>query len=265
MSKPEKPADDAAALSALYRKISTERSPAALDARVLAAARSVDRPRTTWQPMLAMAASVVVAVSVGLQLDLTPPPDVADTLRQELDMAPQPEAAPRFDQDVSLDAAAGRVPATQELMEAAESRAAEKTRQRLGPSDDTQRRSEAGLEREAALAPVAAPAVRDAQADDATAADTLAKRVDAEQAAPVAAQRNAVAAEQPSTAAFSAAGLRAADATESLPCAAETDGHAALVACWQVLREADRDDDVAQLETIMLRRFPNLPLPVSED
>ncbi|MEL7536319.1 MAG: hypothetical protein AAFX44_14340 [Pseudomonadota bacterium] len=229
------------ALAALYRQISTESPPPALDERILADASAPTASASNWQPLLAMAASVVIAVLVGRELDLAGPTassaveatydaqanekvrtdaDTPDAFKVGDTASTNAEAGPA---NINLDAAASRAGTAQALAEQAAERA----------------------EREQADGPWHQPASEAAVADDAAAdrSSTPALRRAAPSAAVVRQLRETSFAD-----------------IDDLDCDPETASETVLVRCWQALIDAGRDGDAAALATVARARFPDLEL-----
>lgn len=226
------------ALTALYRRVTTESCPESVDAAVLAAAKRPPQSTRQWQPALAMAASVVLAFMVGRELDLDAggaPASNAEAPAATFDIS-EPAAAPSelaiLSEEVtsddgapiSLDSAAP----SPESIRSDLRRAAERTEQELDAELGEAMSTAAPAEyRQSMAAPeLAAPP-----------ADPLASRL-----------REAA-----------AVGL------DADTCDPETSPANALRRCWQARLEAGRAEDAAVLRAAFERRFPTLELGIDPD
>ena len=225
------------ALSALYRRISTETCPDTVNDTVLRAAGERTRPR--WQVPLAMAATIVVAAMVGREINDSAgvaAPTAADTASEPpavaIESAPQPAMFENGeDRRVSLDALRPDPAAVRQQVQAASERAEQEVDAGLmaGPLDD------AAPERAAAAPEQSRAAGR--------------SRL---QAPP-----DPALAERLSEASF-------ADLAET-ECAADSDSLDALVVCWRALSDAGRKTEAETLRKAIQQRFPEAVLPVTND
>ena len=219
------------ALGELYRRVADERCPDDVDAAVLRLASDATAG-WRWQPLMAMAASVVVAVLVGRELDLPRPSAPAVTNDRPSAAAPADaraiSPAPSFDDEtaVVLDSLRPDAASVQQRVREAAERAEDEVDAALA-APELARQSD--LLGEAASRSLGANARGVRSAPDPQLAEEL---------------------READYAAITEGG-----------CDAQRSALADLVACYEVLVTAGRDKEAEALLDALRQRFPDVERP----